>query len=55
MREKKLMIADGHHRYDTALAYRNEAREQRAGASDRNAPYEFTMMTLGFHWKTAAW
>jgi uncharacterized protein (DUF1015 family) len=46
MREKKLMIADGHHRYDTALAYRNEAREQ-SGSSDRNAAYEFTMMTLG--------
>jgi uncharacterized protein (DUF1015 family) len=46
MREKKLMIADGHHRYDTALAYRNQARGQ-SGSSDRNAPYEFTMMTLG--------
>jgi uncharacterized protein (DUF1015 family) len=24
MRDKKLLIADGHHRYETALAYRNE-------------------------------
>jgi len=27
MREKKLIIADGHHRYETALAYRDERRE----------------------------
>lgn len=26
MRDKKLVIADGHHRYETALAYRNERR-----------------------------
>ena len=24
MRERKLLIADGHHRYETALAFRNE-------------------------------
>lgn len=45
MREKKLLIADGHHRYETALAYRNERREQ-SGSPDPNAPYEFVMMTL---------
>src|SRR5215472_4655273 len=28
MREKKLFIADGHHRYETALAYRNEKHEK---------------------------
>jgi uncharacterized protein (DUF1015 family) len=28
MREKKLVIADGHHRYETALNYRNEHREK---------------------------
>ncbi len=44
MRDKKLLIADGHHRYETALAYRNEQRAT-AGSSD-NAPYEFVMMTL---------
>jgi uncharacterized protein (DUF1015 family) len=44
MREKKLLIADGHHRYETALAYRNERRE--SGSTDPNAPYEFVMMTL---------
>jgi uncharacterized protein (DUF1015 family) len=45
MRPKKLLIADGHHRYETALAYREERRNQ-AGAVDNHAPYEFVMMTL---------
>jgi uncharacterized protein (DUF1015 family) len=45
MADKKLVIADGHHRYETALAYRNEQRA-RKGASDVNAPYEKVMMTL---------
>jgi uncharacterized protein (DUF1015 family) len=45
MRDKKLLIADGHHRYETALAYRNERRAE-SGRSDPNAPYEFVMMTL---------
>ncbi|HXB21135.1 MAG TPA: DUF1015 domain-containing protein [Candidatus Solibacter sp.] len=45
MLDKKLLIADGHHRYETALAYRNERREQ-AGSVSLNAPYEFVMMTL---------
>jgi uncharacterized protein (DUF1015 family) len=45
MREKKLLIADGHHRYETALAYRNERRAE-SGSSDPNAPHEFVMMTL---------
>jgi len=45
MKEKKLLIADGHHRYETALAYRDERRSRSEG-SDRNAAYEFVMMTL---------
>jgi uncharacterized protein (DUF1015 family) len=45
MRDKKLLIADGHHRYETSAAYRNERRAQ-AGSSHPNAPYEFVMMTL---------
>jgi uncharacterized protein (DUF1015 family) len=28
MADKKLLIADGHHRYETALAYRNERRAE---------------------------
>jgi uncharacterized protein (DUF1015 family) len=45
MRDKKLVIADGHHRYETALNFRNECR---AAAKDSNpdAPYEFVMMTF---------
>ena len=45
MQDKKLLIADGHHRYETALAYRNERRAE-TSSSDPNAPYEFVMMTL---------
>ncbi len=45
MADKKLVIADGHHRYETALAYRDERRAQ-AGRVDPNAPYEKVMMTL---------
>jgi uncharacterized protein (DUF1015 family) len=45
MRDKKLLIADGHHRYETALAYRNERRAE-TDNSDPNAAHEFVMMTL---------
>jgi uncharacterized protein (DUF1015 family) len=45
MLDKKLLIADGHHRYETALAFRNECRKE-TGSSDPNAPHEFVMMTL---------
>jgi uncharacterized protein (DUF1015 family) len=37
MREKQLVIADGHHRYETALAYRDECRA--ADRSDDRAEY----------------
>lgn len=43
--DKKLIIADGHHRYETALAYRNECRERR-GKVDPEAPHEKVMMTF---------
>lgn len=43
--DKKLLIADGHHRYETALAYRNERRAL-GGKSDRYAAHEYVMMTL---------
>src|SRR5262249_45987893 len=45
MADQKLVIADGHHRYETALNYRNERRAQ-SGATDPNAPYESAMMTF---------
>ena len=44
MAEQKLVIADGHHRYETALNYRNECRA-RAGSNNPEAPYERAMMT----------
>ena len=45
MAAQKLVIADGHHRYETALAYRNERRAGDA-RTDAQAPYEFAMMTF---------
>jgi uncharacterized protein (DUF1015 family) len=45
MADKKLIIADGHHRYETALNYRNQMREQ-AKSDDSDAPYERVMMSF---------
>lgn len=45
MRDKKLVIADGHHRYETALNYRNELRAAAAKADD-HAAHEYVMMTF---------
>lgn len=45
MQDQKLVIADGHHRYETALNFRNECRAA-AGSSNGDAPYEFVMMTF---------
>jgi uncharacterized protein (DUF1015 family) len=45
MKDKKLVIADGHHRYETALNYRNEGRAK-SGKADPLAAYEFAMMTF---------
>ncbi len=44
MRGQKLVIADGHHRYETALAYRDERRASAGSVGD--APYAFMMMTF---------
>ena len=43
-REQRLIIADGHHRYETSLNYRNERRA--AGGGQGPAPYDSVMMTL---------
>jgi len=40
-----LIIADGHHRYETALNYRAEMREKHPGAP-ANAGFEYRMVTL---------
>ena len=45
MTDQKLVIADGHHRYETAINYRNERRSQTIHP-DTNAPCEFAMMTF---------
>ena len=45
MRTQKLVIADGHHRYETALNFRNECRAA-TGKSGGDDPYEFVMMTF---------
>ncbi len=45
MAEQKLVIADGHHRYETSLNFRNEMRTH-AGKTTIDAPYEFSMMTF---------
>ncbi len=57
MADQKLVIADGHHRYETALNYRNECRARPSGhrvnagkadpeASYERAPWELAMMTF---------
>ena len=48
MSDKKLIIADGHHRYETALTYRNERRaaDSPAAWEPGTAPYDFVMMTF---------
>lgn len=45
MAGKKLVIADGHHRYETAMAYRDERRAN-AGRVDPDAPFEKVMMSV---------
>jgi uncharacterized protein (DUF1015 family) len=45
MAGQKLVIADGHHRYETAVAYRDECRAA-CQRSDPQASYEKVMMTF---------
>jgi uncharacterized protein (DUF1015 family) len=45
MADQKLVIADGHHRYETSLNFRNESRT-RAGKLIPDASYERSMMTF---------
>jgi uncharacterized protein (DUF1015 family) len=45
MRDQKLVIADGHHRYETALNFRNECRTA-SSTPNSDAPHEFVMMTF---------
>ena len=45
MKDQKLVIADGHHRYETALNYRKE-RPTRAGKIDPDAPSARALMSF---------
>jgi len=46
MADQKLVIADGHHRYETALTYRNERRANAGSSASPHADYERSMMTF---------
>ena len=48
MRDLQVAIADGHHRYETSLAYRDEVREKLGYTGDdcRELPSDCTLMTL---------
>ena len=43
--DKQIFIADGHHRYETALRYRDYMREQ-TGDMSEDAPFNYVMMLL---------
>jgi len=45
MAEREILIADGHHRYETALAYRDERRAAE-GDPEGDRPYDFILMCL---------
>ena len=45
MAEREILIADGHHRYETALSYREEQRERDGNPAD-DRPYDFILMYL---------
>jgi uncharacterized protein (DUF1015 family) len=45
MAERDVVIADGHHRYETALAYRAERRAA-DGNPDQPQPYDYVLMYL---------
>ena len=44
MAEREILIADGHHRYETAVAYRDRRRAAEGG--DGLRPYDFMLMSL---------
>lgn len=44
LRERPIAIADGHHRYETSLAYREECRSSEPATKE--LPCDYTLMTL---------
>lgn len=46
LKDKPLFIADGHHRYETSVTYRNERMAKEGVTDASNKPYGFGMQTL---------
>ena len=44
MKDKAIYIADGHHRYETALNYRDYMRELNGDDPREEKPYDYVMM-----------
>lgn len=45
-KNKQLLIADGHHRYETSLAYQKEMSEIWCGSESEEAPFNFRLATF---------
>jgi uncharacterized protein (DUF1015 family) len=45
-KDKNLLIADGHHRYETSLLYQQEMRSVFCSSSDDSAPFNFRLGTF---------
>jgi uncharacterized protein (DUF1015 family) len=46
MRDRRIFIADGHHRYETSLLYRDERRSETGSAGDTEEPWDFISMAF---------
>ncbi len=46
MRDKQIFIADGHHRYETALQHRRDVRQSRQVPDDVVVPEDYILITL---------
>lgn len=44
--DAQLLIADGHHRYETALAYRDQRREETGSSEGDDKPWDFALAYL---------
>lgn len=45
-KDREIFIADGHHRYETALAYRNLKRSELGDLNDPRMPHEYCLIYL---------